>query len=273
MYQLVACDLDETLIGENQQILTENIAAIQQANKQGVKFVPASGRGYMMMQDVLAEIGLQGGENEYTIAYNGACIVENSSGKELFFHGLTYEQTEWLWEIGRRFNVGLHVYTKNNWYIAQITEFEKEKLYGNVFYQEIAVTDLALIKNEPIAKVIFHHEDMDYLNQIAQEILPEIKDEIELSFSSNRYIELNRKGVNKGNALLELAKILDIKQSETIAIGDNLNDHTMIAKAGLGVAVANAVPEIKAIADYICDRDHNTGGVAETIHKFVLHHK
>ena len=69
---------------------------------------------------------------------------------------------------------------------------------------------------------------------------------------------------------LAFAARLGIAPEETIAVGDNSNDVSMIRAAGLGCAVANATDEAKAAADYVCQADNNAGAVAEVIEKFVL---
>jgi hypothetical protein len=69
--------------------------------------------------------------------------------------------------------------------------------------------------------------------------------------------------VNKGAGLLNLAMLLGIRQEETIAIGDNYNDLSMIRAAGLGVGVANTVPEMKNQCDVITRATHEDGAVEE----------
>ncbi len=101
-------------------------------------------------------------------------------------------------------------------------------------------------------------------------MLPITEGNIAVSFSSNRYLELNRIGIDKGVGLRHLANYLNIAIEDTIAIGDNLNDWQMIEAAGLGCAVANAREEIKAISKYVCHSDNNEGAVAEVIETFIL---
>lgn len=76
--------------------------------------------------------------------------------------------------------------------------------------------------------------------------------------------------MDKGLGLRDLCEHLQIDLSETIAIGDNFNDVGMLREAGLSAAVANAVPEIKEMCDYVCTADHNEGAVAEVIERFIL---
>ena len=77
MYKIIACDLDETLLSDDRTISKENIEAIQKAKELGVKFVPATGRGFNTVGGTLKDLGLYDLENEYVISYNGGAITEN----------------------------------------------------------------------------------------------------------------------------------------------------------------------------------------------------
>ena len=94
---------------------------------------------------------------------------------------------------------------------------------------------------------------------------------VEVSYSSNRYMEFNTLGVNKGTALAILANKLSIPIEQTIAIGDNYNDVAMLKAAGLAVAAGNGVDDVKALCDYTTQADNNEGVVAEAIRKFIYH--
>ena len=92
---------------------------------------------------------------------------------------------------------------------------------------------------------------------------------VEVSSSLDRNLELNRKGGNKGNGLKALAKYLNLNINQVMALGDSDNDITMIETAGLGIAMANAVPEIIKVADGVTD-SNDEDGVAHAIERWVL---
>ena len=108
---------------------------------------------------------------------------------------------------------------------------------------------------------------------IAHELNKFTKDQIAVSYSSNRYLEFNALGVNKGYGLKWLADYLGIDLKETIAIGDNYNDVEMIKTAALGICVACGDSEIKESAQYVTKSDYYQGAVKEVIEKFVLEEK
>ena len=82
-------------------------------------------------------------------------------------------------------------------------------------------------------------------------------------------IEVNARGVNKGNGLLMLGKILGIEKEEIMACEDELNDLAMLRAVGFGVAMANGNEEVKKYADYVTG-SNDEDGVAKAIEKFVL---
>ena len=81
--------------------------------------------------------------------------------------------------------------------------------------------------------------------------------------------EVNAKGVDKGVGLLALAKHLGIAQESVMACGDSSNDAAMLRAAGFAVAMGNATPDIRALADVITDTN-DEDGVAKAIEKYVL---
>ena len=100
--------------------------------------------------------------------------------------------------------------------------------------------------------------------------LKDITGDLDVSYSSNRYIEFNHQGVNKGQGLKKLADILGVDIKETIAVGDNFNDLSMIKVAGLGVGVQNTVEDMKKECDVITKATNNENAVAEVINKYIL---
>ena len=83
-------------------------------------------------------------------------------------------------------------------------------------------------------------------------------------------MEYIKKGTGKGDGVVKLAEHLDIPVENIVTVGDERNDISMVQVAGVGVAMANAREELKAVADYVTENDNNNAGVAEVIYKFFL---
>ena len=93
--------------------------------------------------------------------------------------------------------------------------------------------------------------------------------ELEIASSIERNLELSAPGVTKGRGLMALAAHLGLTPGQVMAVGDSGNDLTMVQMAGLGVAMANATPDVLAAADVVTG-DNNHDGVAQAIEKYVL---
>lgn len=268
MYQMILSDLDETLL-VNHHVPRFNQEAIRQLKD--VKFVPATGRSFSMIEDILKEIGTANQAHEYSICFNGGLIVENQNAQILSFQGLTFDQAKQLFDLGENYDVCIMIFTLNYCYLFKPdpTEIARKKAQKAAF-TVIDDYHMDFLKNEKIAKLLYVKPDMDYLKSVEQDLPEDIKKQFSISYSSYRYLEFNPLGVSKGAALKWLADYLHIDKQNVIAIGDNYNDVSMIQEAGLGVCVAGGAQDIQAISDYVTTVDYDQGAVKEVIEKFIL---
>lgn len=271
-YKLIACDMDETLLNDHHQICQRNIDAIRRAKEEfGVKFVPATGRGFPSIQENLKTLGLYDSAGEYVLSYNGCALSENKGNTILQFKGLAYSKMRELFEFGASEKVCMHVYTQDMVYIYNITPEDSSRIKAQKLKCEVMKENTVdFLADEPIAKILYQNLDGAYLRSLEAPLKPITDNHCDISYSSNRYMEFNALGVNKGQGLIDLAKLLNIDISETIAVGDNFNDLTMLKVAGLSVAAQNAVQPIKDICDYTTTANNNEGVVAELLEKFVF---
>lgn len=273
MYKMMLSDLDETLL-VNHHVPQFNQEAVCRAREKGVKFVPATGRAYNMIGEILKEIGTYQKENEYSICFNGGLIVENKDDKILHFKGLTFEQTKTFFEIGLHYDVCILIFTLDCCYIFRADPNEvQRKIDQKARFEVIDVDCMDFLKDEKIAKILFERRDMDYLFDIEKNIDVNLKKDISISYSSYRYLEINPSGIDKGYGLRWLANYLGYQSDEVIAIGDNYNDVEMIKEAGLGACVSSAREDIQTLANYVAKCDYDEGAVQEVIEKFILEEK
>ena len=142
----------------------------------------------------------------------------------------------------------------------------------------LAYMELAGVKYENISKLYYYEKeevDKSIVFTPLKSTMIKIKDEInklnsvDCFASGDHSLEINYKDVSKGNAIKSLLDKYNIKEEELVCIGDNENDISMIKLAGLGIAMGNAISEVKNIADYITDTNKRDG-VAKAIEKFIL---
>ena len=271
-YKLIACDLDETLLNDEHLVGAKNVAAIKRAREEyGVKFVPATGRGFMQIQPELKELQLYDLEGEYVISFNGGALTENKNNRIIEFKGLEFSKMKEIFVAGLNFDVCIHVYTPDNLYVFNLSESERQRIKNQkleAVYPEVNSVDF--LKDTPISKILYQNVDVPYLMSLEEGLKPITDGHCAVSYSSNRYMEFNALGVDKGQGLIDLANKLGIAIEETIAVGDNYNDMAMLKVAGLSVAANNAVDDVKAACDYTTNANNNEGVVAELIEKFIF---
>ena len=274
MYKLIACDLDETLLDDAHRIPERVLRAIEAARGRGARFVPATGRPFGSVDDTLRDLGLLGAPGEYVISFNGGVITENAhTERPLTTCSLDPAVAERLYEEGIARGLCIHVYTLEHVYLYNYWPEERAYIEGRMNIVETHERTLDFVREagEVVVKLLYMSPSMDELRRTERELAGAgLTDGLDVVYSSNRYLEFNAPGINKGAGLLALAERLGVAREETMAIGDNSNDVPMIAAAGLGVAVANASAEARAAAGYVCEADNNAGGVAEAIERFVL---
>ena len=147
MYKLIACDLDETLLNDENKVSTKNIEAIQKADAQGVKFVLATGRGYATVQGTLEEIGLKDKKDEYVISFNGGAVTENKANQLLHFQGISFDFASELYKRGQDYDVAIHVYTQEEVYVYNLVEEERKHLETKMEVIEIFDQDIDFLKS------------------------------------------------------------------------------------------------------------------------------
>lgn len=261
-YKLIAIDMDDTLINSNKEITLRSMQALKDAEAAGAHVVLASGRMADSVRRLYEPLGLSspcicgGGsqlvDKDFNLTYR--CYIPSDIAKQV----LSYTQELGLYT--QIFDDGANYY------------FREYSPHTDVYY-EISkmnpVEDPARFEADVVeTPKILVIDDPAHLLEV-QPLLQARFPMLNIGRSRPHFLEMNNPAGNKGNTLKKLADDLGVKQEEVIAIGDNQIDASMIAWAGLGVAVGNALDEIKAMADYVsADNDHE--GVTEVIEKFIL---
>ena len=265
MYKLIISDLDETLLQDDKHVSFKDKKAIDEL--EGCRFAIASGRGFVSIQEALKEVGLYDRENSYSISLNGAVITENKNNRIISCVPLTYAEADRLFSIAVDLDLCTHIYTPYQTYVYRLSQAEKIYVNGRIELTELEKPDLSFLKGEDIIKILYVDPDMEELKALRKRL--DLEDLFSVTMSANRYLEFNHKGTDKGKGLRRLCDLLNIDISETIAVGDSLNDKEMLEAAGLSVCVANAVDEIRQICDVILKSDNNHSPISEVIDRFI----
>jgi Cof subfamily protein (haloacid dehalogenase superfamily) len=256
-YQLVALDLDGTLLGANATLSPRNLSALRQLAQQGVHVCIATGRIPATAKVVTAAIDFP----HLLATYNGALITEQPSGKELYRGWMQPAQVQEVLACFVALGLEGHcdVFSDDCWYFSPYDE--PYLTYTRRF--DIATApipekwpDVAAPK---VMTIIAREVNQEILQQVRQR-LPAY----DVTLSTPTLLEVTLGGVNKGAALQWMADFLGVPIEATIAFGDQHNDVTMIKTAGYGVAMGNAVEEAKQAARHVTAH-HKEDGVAITL--------
>ncbi|WP_318766521.1 Cof-type HAD-IIB family hydrolase [Lactiplantibacillus carotarum] len=273
MYKMIVCDLDETLMNDDGTLSAKNTAAIQAATAKGVYFVPNSGRSYTSFQNDLAQMHLKDQPDQYSISYNGGLILENQGNRPIVVNAMPYEVGEQVFAAGVANPIAAtHVYTQDVLYIYHPSDEDCAYLKNRgVQFEILTDADFSRFKSMDIMKIIMALPDMPARKQMRADVESRVDAaQLSVTYSSDRYVEFNPAGINKGSASLQLGQRLGITPDEIIACGDNGNDLSMLKVVGLPVSVANGIDSVKATAKYVTKADNNHDALAEVINKFIL---
>ena len=262
--QLIICDLDGTLVGERFELSTRTRRAVRLAQDQGMTVTLATGRGYPSAVGFARQLGL----DAPLICYQGAQIRAPDGS-------LIYEAT-----LPRHFlpevmafcadrGCELAVYAGDE--IYQTTQWYEADYYARWFSLPTHRVDdlLVALPSEPI-KYIAIAPDEASADQVEDELRSLVAGRYQVMRSHAWFVEGLGAGVSKGDAASRLAARLGIARANVMAIGDSGNDAAMVEWAGLGVAMGNASPGVKAVARVIAptvDQD----GAAWAIERYTLH--
>ncbi len=253
-YKIIASDLDKTLLGLDQRVSKENWKAIEDLCEKGVHFVPASGRTYEEMPTELLESPLI----RYYITSNGTMVYDKAANKT---YGLlmSRELGHYVLDTVYSYPTCLMIHGDNRSYVEERTHNPRDYAAFNMneYWIAFAMDKETAVPNlrefayglPGIQAVIPFFQNKEDLK--ACKALLEKDSRLMVAQSDPHELEIFASEAGKGNALILLSDLLQIDRADTIAVGDSTNDRSMVEAAGLGLAMDNAVPELKAVADQV----------------------
>lgn len=294
--RLVALDLDGTLLNRRSQITPRTRSAVLTASQQGVVVVPATGRALATLPPEVAQLpGVR-----YVLTTNGATVWDlgsepMSSVYSRYADAEKRQITQPVCLLQRLFppQKAREVFGLCQQYEGELTVFSDGRAIKDRESQDLAAARMArhcsTEADQPYDGRFTVVPDLaEWMSreahaiekfclffgsaEKAQAALPAFRQlkGVEVVQGSPDNVEVTAQGVDKGEVLLALADQLGIPRSETMAVGDSENDRALLEKAGVSAAMANAMPSIQALADYVSQADCDADGVAELFEKLVL---
>jgi Cof subfamily protein (haloacid dehalogenase superfamily) len=241
--KLVVSDMDGTLLNSKGEVSQQFFTLFKELKKRNIHFCAASGRQHNSIVDKLSII-----KNDiYVIAENGGIAKK---GDEVFLSNfLKPEKVLKLIPILREIEGANMVLCCNDAAFIESKDERFIELFQEYYHSFEVVENLMEIpKTTPVFKIAIYH-----FNSSEEFIYPVIKDlnnEVLLKVSGQNWLDISDKKANKGNALREVQKILNVTKEETMVFGDYHNDIEMMQEADFSFAMKNAHSDIKKLANY-----------------------
>jgi Cof subfamily protein (haloacid dehalogenase superfamily) len=269
-YRLIALDLDGTSVVGGHMPTPRVRAAVTAAQERGVHVVLATGRPYLSALRWAAAFELQ----TPLICFQGALVKEQMGERAtLMCEPLPLEPLPELIALAGERGWELTLYTEDAIYLARMSNPPSfyDLWFGSPLRRMPSLAEaLRAILAQGVAPIkglfIGRPEDNDGLTA---ELDVHFAGRLAVVRSHDLFVEVTSPKASKGNALAFLAGRYGVARAETIAAGDSGNDVSMVQWAGMGVAVANATPDVLAAADWIAP-PVTEDGVATLIEQFVL---
>lgn len=266
-YKLLVLDLDGTLTNSKKQITPFTRDTLIAAQEQGLRLVLASGRPTYGILPLAKKLEMQrfGG---YVLAFNGGKIIDYATREVLFSQTLPSEMLPLLYQ--RAWEAGLTILSYNGKYILTENADDKYVQYESFLTKmKIHETDNFLRDlHQPADKCLVVGEPED-LVPLEEKLRQEVGRYVNVYRSEAFYLELVPQGIDKAASLARLLATIAVGPEAIVAVGDGYNDVSMIRYAGLGVAMQNAQPPVKAIANYVTPHTNDEDGVAWLVKKLL----
>ena len=263
--KLLIMDLDDTLVSETSGISEKIKSIIDKVKEKGIKVSIATGRMHSSAFPFAKELDII----EPIISYNGALVKYLRSGEPIAHWPVSYENALQVLEFAKQKNRHIQYYSQDEYYVQEHNALSD--LYCRRTGRRAVATNRELLDSldfDP-TKLLLIAENKENCEEIYNEAARRFAGILNITYSSDTYVEFNNLKASKGNACEILAQHYGYEMSNIMSIGNGGNDVDMLEKCGIGVAVGNAVREAKDAADYVCPPQEEDGALY-AIERFLL---
>ncbi len=270
MIKMLISDMDGTLLDSHHVISKENLDAIQKLRENDIRFAIATGRSAELVKEYIEPLQM----TDPMIMCNGAVINNPFYEKELLNVQLDRSDVEQIVTYAINNNLDCMLYTKNAVIYTKTKKSEKENIDKKSSTENTGDKTNYVFNNnvkdlieEEVNKILISEQDLDKFDVVFNDIKK--YKHLNIASSFRGFIDINSKPSSKGYALEVLANYYGYKLDEIVVIGDQDNDISMFDKAGVKIAMGNAITEVKNRADFIT-LTNNESGVAHYINHILL---
>ena len=268
--RIIALDLDGTLLDSGKNLSAANRDALAAAAAKGIHVVPTTGRFFGGMPESIRALPFV----RYAITVNGAQVYDRTTDAAIAREELPLATALAVMRYLDGFDVIYDCY-QDNWGRMTASMQERAADYAPDAHYLKMIRELrkpypdlkAHLEEEgrDVQKIMLFARDLPTRAQIADGLKARFP-ELAVTASTWNNLELNSANAHKGLALKRFAEHLGLGLENCMAFGDGANDLTMVRAAGIGVAMANACPEVRAAADYVTLSNDEDGVAAALAH-------
>ncbi len=272
--KLLALDIDGTLLNSQSQLTARTIAAVRAASATGTKVCLVSGRRARSMVPYARELGI----HDPLVCYNGGSVVLPDTLCSL--HAACIPRAAVLPIIQAWEDAGISTFAFRNTsqppdvYYSGHSDWPPQLNY--IAHEADNVRQVTSLVEEmdwdPLRVYMYHREPLTrQAVALAEPLLDQssVRPIFTRHYDGSWFYELYSAQATKASGLQWLGQHFGVRREEIVAVGDHINDLDMISYAGLGVAMGNAQPEVKALADLVIG-DHDQDGLADFIEATLL---
>jgi len=256
--KVVFLDVDGTLLSSKLELSMKNLHAIRKAGSAGINIILASGRPFVGLSKLTDMLSLK----SYVITLNGGCIINLDNREVVFSWDMIVDNISLILTIARKNRVSPCVYTSNNWFVEKIDDNISLEIHRSGAKPKVLPFEKIV---DPVIKILLIG-DRYPLRKCEKELL-KIKG-VSCFYTYPEYLEIIGGNVSKGKARDQLLDHLKIPLERVLAIGDGVNDISLLQDVGLSVAMENAHDILKNTAEYIT-LSNDDDGVAIAIDALI----
>lgn len=266
-YKLICADIDGTLLNDRKQLLPKVRESLQEAVRRGARVALVSGRMPGGLDLIETELGIE-------------CVKVCNAGTYILLGEQCISSVCMLpdimkrvyMEIARERKLPLWIFQERKWFVTDIDEYIEREIeiirYQPDIVDAAELADRWSREGTGPNKLLIAAKPAE-IRDICREIKTGWWPGISTALSADVFLEIFPEGVTKGTALMKICDRLNIDAADTIAFGDHELDIPMIEAAGLGVAMGNAIEELKEKADYVT-KSNNEAGIAWALQKYLV---
>ena len=247
-YKVLITDYDDTFIKKDKTISQEQLKSVKDFISRGGHFIVCTGRMISGIKPRLLKDGIDG----YFACFNGAYIENLNQNKVIFSNKIPNSICQKASIFAEKTGLNLQAYDDTCFFTEKensFTDFYKNVL--GVSHKTVGKLSQYFLNNNDGSYKLMFCDQKEKLDKYFNQIYDLLSNECEVIRSNDIQIDINSKGITKGNAVKTISKLLSVPIDQIICVGDSGNDIPMLTSGAISMAVDNAKDSVKKVCKYI----------------------